>query len=136
MDFKTMLIVFAVLLFLLTLLASFGGSIKAGEPFYDSSLLKRSPFIDSMPPSHIPTHQNQQGDVYNEIPTEQIPLVFQNQQLESFRAPVEQKHHARPEQKHEQKHVQHFEQQEENLMEQFSNIEPFEKEGSSLYASY
>jgi hypothetical protein len=34
---KTILIVFAVLLFLLTLLSSFGGSIRTGEPFYDAT---------------------------------------------------------------------------------------------------
>lgn len=36
---KTVLIVFVVLLFLLTLLTSFGGSIRrtASEPFYDSN---------------------------------------------------------------------------------------------------
>ena len=33
---KTLLIVFIVLLFLLTLLSSFGGSIRPMEPFYDS----------------------------------------------------------------------------------------------------
>lgn len=33
---KTTLIIFAVLLFLLTLLAAFGGSIRYSEPFYDT----------------------------------------------------------------------------------------------------
>ena len=34
---KSLLIVFIVLLFLLTLLSSFGGSIKTSEPFYDAN---------------------------------------------------------------------------------------------------
>lgn len=34
---KTLLIVFVVILFLLTLLSSFGGSIRPAEPFYDAS---------------------------------------------------------------------------------------------------
>lgn len=34
---KNLLIIFIVLLFLLTLLSSFGGSIRHKEPFYDDS---------------------------------------------------------------------------------------------------
>lgn len=34
---KNLLIIFIVLLFLLTLLSSFGGSIKVSEPFYDAT---------------------------------------------------------------------------------------------------
>jgi hypothetical protein len=42
---KTLLIVFAVLLFLLTLLSSFGGSIRPAEPFYDPI-----PAMNELPP--------------------------------------------------------------------------------------
>lgn len=42
---KTLLIVFAVLLFLLTLLSSFGGSIRPAEPFYDPI-----PAMNEVPP--------------------------------------------------------------------------------------
>lgn len=42
---KTLLIVFAVLLFLLTLLSSFGGSIRPAEPFYNPI-----PAMNELPP--------------------------------------------------------------------------------------
>lgn len=38
---KTLLIIFAVLLLLLTLLSAFGGSISFKEPFYDASMMKK-----------------------------------------------------------------------------------------------
>ena len=44
---KSLLIIFIVLLFLLTLLSSFGGSIKTSEPFYDAS----PAFQPTAPPS-------------------------------------------------------------------------------------
>lgn len=44
---KSLLIIFIVLLFLLTLLSSFGGSIKTSEPFYDAN----PAFQPTAPPS-------------------------------------------------------------------------------------
>jgi len=49
---KTLLLVFVVLLFLLTLLSSFGGSIRTNEPFYDANpALKEEeePYTNTMP---------------------------------------------------------------------------------------
>ena len=43
---KTLLIVFVVLLFLLTLLSSFGGSIRPAEPFYDATPAEKMTFVD------------------------------------------------------------------------------------------
>lgn len=50
---RTILIVFATLLLLLTLLSAFGGSMKQNEPFYDGIAINEK-FTDSMatiPPS-------------------------------------------------------------------------------------
>ncbi len=53
---RTILIVFAILLVLLTLLGTFGGSIKYREPFYETSVYaeqeQRAGFED-MPPSDV-----------------------------------------------------------------------------------
>lgn len=50
---KTLLIVFAVLLFLLTLLSSFGGSIRSTEPFYDPvPAVRKEEYTRPNPPSY------------------------------------------------------------------------------------
>lgn len=54
---KTTLIVFAVLLFLLVLLSSFGGSIRTNEPFYNAVPAVTSVAPPSQPPSMMPPSQ-------------------------------------------------------------------------------
>lgn len=91
MEFKVMLIVFAILLFLLTVLSSFGGSIKQREPFFDSSIINQhnmptpsfpsNPVKDKMSedmpedmpqdmPEYIPEHMTE------DMPEDMPPLVF------------------------------------------------------------
>lgn len=75
---RTLLIVFAILLVLLTLLGTFGGSIRYTEPFYEvansaivnaetsgkMSLPSKAPFFDQQPPP-FPTTE----PFYEPIPT-------------------------------------------------------------------
>lgn len=60
---KTLLISFAVLLFLLTLLSSFGGSIRS-EPFYDAN-----PAIEPTNPTTPPTYNFSAPSYDNTIQT-------------------------------------------------------------------
>lgn len=62
---RTLLIVFVVLLFLLTLLSSFGGSIRPAEPFFDAVPADMMPsyegfsYSDPQPPTY---------DTYADVP--------------------------------------------------------------------
>ena len=61
-QMRTILIVFAILLVLLTLLGTFGGSIRQSEPFYDLSSTartqlsqKKNKFYDGQMPEPLPS---------------------------------------------------------------------------------
>lgn len=68
---KTLLIVFAVLLLLLTLLSTFGGSIRANEPFYQEPAKDRNEYYYEAPISE------QFSDVPG-IPSDSISEEYQS----------------------------------------------------------
>ena len=99
---KVLLIVFAILLLLLTLLSTFGGSIRPNEPYYEPLTQKEKLSLPTGLPEGIPG-----------VP----PAIskFEN----SFHI--------------EQEQVPKFE---SHVSESFVNIEPFEKEGQQVFASF
>lgn len=72
---RTLLIVFIVLLFLLTLLSSFGGSIRHAEPFYDEMPAEQMPSMETFeygnpePPTY---------DTFTEMPSADMPPVMES----------------------------------------------------------
>lgn len=74
---KTLLLVFVVLLFLLTLLSSFGGSIRTNEPFYDATpaLREEETYTNTMPPADMMPQ-----------PENFYPTMDANKPMESFYA--------------------------------------------------
>ena len=80
---KNLLIVFIVLLFLLTLLSSFGGSIKVSEPFYDAKPAYKSKepigYDVPNPPRYATFNQPQQEHFYEDAqqpPVAPVPPAF------------------------------------------------------------
>lgn len=145
MEFKIMLIVFAILLFLLTVLSAFGGSMKVGEPFTVGSNVKRTytnsmePSNMSMPPSEMPSFNGQvgiQAGMPAGTPSGTPPLVFPPI-LESY-APPMQKSGSRS-QGGTVKPVMAGQMPKGQLPGQkqgFTNIEPYEMDDGPKYASY
>ena len=81
----TLLIVFAVLLLLLTLLSTFGGSIRTGEPFYEPVAAAQydpvseyytaaSEMPNFEPPSVMPSDAMSENFA-NAVPTPSIPSI-------------------------------------------------------------
>lgn len=75
---KTLLIFFIVLLFLLTLLSSFGGSIRPKEPFYDD--------VPAYTPSGFDVQGATQGPVNYESPDAE-PMTEAMNIVEKFEVP-------------------------------------------------
>ena len=87
---KNLLIVFIVLLFLLTLLSSFGGSIKVSEPFYDAKPAYKSKeplgYDVPNPPRYATFNQpTDQQEHFNEYPQ---PEHFYEDSTQQPAAPV------------------------------------------------
>lgn len=75
---KTLLIVFAVLLVLLTLLSSFGGSIRtSAEPFYDATpaIVRGEKREDKFPDPYSPSYNYQQPNYLQEAFTTATPTM-------------------------------------------------------------
>lgn len=62
---KNLLIVFIVLLFLLTLLSSFGGSIRTTEPFYDATPAYTPETFELPNPPTYETYTNTNNNTMN-----------------------------------------------------------------------
>lgn len=73
---KKLLIVFIVLLFLLTLLSSFGGSIRTAEPFYDATPAYTPESFEVPNPSTYETYgsaSTMDKEYFYEDPSPEIP---------------------------------------------------------------
>jgi hypothetical protein len=155
MEFKIMLIVFAILLFLLTVLSAFGGSMKVGEPFTVGSNVKRTytnsmePSSMSMPPSQMPSSMSMPPSEMPSFnggnPAGAPPLVFPPI-VESYSGPgpqggqVMQGSHG-PQQVMQRPQMQAPQQVMQGSSAPsggsgFTNIEPYEIDDGPKYASY
>lgn len=143
---KVLLIVFGILLLLLTLLSTFGGSIRPGEPFYQPMAQPKEYFYeyDGMSPAepHAPSQEFEpesmnMSEQFSDLSPADYPI---SEQFKSAAPqppiPAKPPLPSLPSPIPEAKRSEEFANMPKTPFNDGFSIEPYESEGDSVYASF